>query len=206
MAAVARFFPASGGRPGAAAGLFSTAGGGELRPVAACAAARHNSRARPRLRCDGEVALSVRGRRCRGAASLPQRESTRGFKPRARCFSESPCCPPLQQWKRATAGERPEFFPPGSNLKPSNGGAGEMFRAPTKFTWLDLETRVAGRNFVWNSSSLVAAGRLEKFRAPGTTKTKICKVTMVTSAPCMFVDLLLPKRHADTEIERQTLW
>ena len=85
-------------------------------------------------------------------------------------------------------------------------GAGEMFRAPTKFTWLDLEARVAGRNFVWNSSSLVAAGRLEKFRAPGTTKTKICKVTMVTSAPCMFVDLLLLKRHADTEIERQTLW
>jgi hypothetical protein len=52
----------------------------------------------PPPRCDGEVALSA----CVAvpvARGISPCESTRGFKPRTRCFSESPL-----HWKRATPG------------------------------------------------------------------------------------------------------
>ena len=204
---MARFFPASGGRPGAAAGLFSTAGGGELRPVAACAAAYHNSRDPPSpLRRRGSVvcawpSLSRHLSPARARAALSRAPVALANRP----IHSSSGSERRRLARRRTS---PEFL---TGFEPRTCGAGEMVRAPTKFTWLDLDPyHVSPGEILCGTPVRLFAGRFvtsrEISRTPGNTKTKICKVTMVTSAPCMFVDLLLPKRHADTEIERQTLW
>ena len=194
---MARFFPASGGRAA-----------GRCRRLVFYCRWRRAEACGGVCRCASQLARETPSPlRRRGSVVCAWPSLSRHLSPaRARAaLSRAPVAlanPPIHSSsgseRRRLARRRtsPEFL---TGFEPRTCGAGEMVRAPTKFTWLDLDPYVSPGEILCGTSVRLFAGRFvisrEISRTPGNTKTKICKVTMVIRHVCV----LLPKRQIQTD-------